>query len=201
MEKREYVCTFSSKESNTYDFAKASSSVKVMRSLLIVALPIYVCFFIMVIFLHKIILLILATVALAIILFGLFGYQKLFAKLLIRNNKKIYGDRTVEEKVTFGEKIVITSGENRTVLEYSSIKKICESGNIYALFLTGTSGTYFEKNSCADATDEELLAMLVERTGAEIKGKSKLAIAVTVLATVASTVFSALCIYSIYALY
>lgn len=198
MEEREYVCTFSSRDSNKYDFAKSFLFVRIMRDFFIIGLPLYLYLFIKAIFFYNIFSIILSAVALGLILFAIFGYQKLFAKLLIRNSKKLYGNKTIENKVAFGEKIVITSGENRTVLEYSSIKKICESGNIYALFLTGASGTYFEKNSCADATDEELLAMLAERTGAKIKGQSKLAIAVTVLATVASTIFSALCLYSIF---
>ncbi|MCM1115083.1 MAG: hypothetical protein NC397_06255 [Clostridium sp.] len=198
MDNREYVCTFDDKETNVYDFAKTVSSIKFGKNLFITILPLYVLLLITVIFLHNIFLSVLSIAVLALILFIIFGYQKLFAKILIRNSKKLYGNQTIENKITFGEKIVITAGENRTVLEYSSIKRITESGNIYALFLTGTSGTYFEKNSCADATDAELLAMLSERTGVKISNKSKRSAVITAIVTAVTTILSILSALSIF---
>lgn len=134
---------------------------------------------------------------LAILLFCILGDRKFYTKRLIANKNKIYGNKDIENKIVFGDKIVITAGENRTVLEYSSIKRIVKSGSIYALYLTRLSGTFFIKNSCADATDDELLSMLCERTGVKIKSKSKLAIAITTLATTAATIYAAICTYSI----
>lgn len=198
MENREYVCTFDSGKSDLNDYAKTISALRLARNLIIVTSPLCVVILIISIFLHNLSLIVMAIVLLALMLCFAFSTQKRFVKKLLAYRIKLYGKEDVEEKIVFGEKIVITAGENRTVLEYSSIEKIVESGNIYALFITGSNGIFFPKNSCADATDDELLAMLVERTGAKIKGKSKLATVITVLATVAVAIYSALWAYSVF---
>lgn len=198
MDNLEYVCAFDSKKSDLNDYAKTISVLRLARNLIIAISPLCVAILIISIFLHNLSLIVLAMVLLVLMLCYIFSIQKRFVKKILAYRKKLYGKEDVEEKIVFGDKIVITSGENRTVLEYSSIEKIVESGNIYALFITGSNGIFFPKNSCADATDDKLLAMLIERTGAKMKGKSKLAIVITVLATVAVAIYSALWAYSIF---
>lgn len=198
MENHAYVCTFDSKQSDLYDYIKTISVFRLAKNLFIAISPLCVGIFIISIFLRNLSLIVISMVLLALILCYIFSMQKFYAKRFIAYRKKLYGKEDIEEKIVFGDKIIITAGENRTVLEYSSISKIVVSGNIYALFLTGSNGIYFPKNSCADATGDELLAMLVERTGAKIKGRSKLAIVITVLATAAVAIYSALWAYSIF---
>lgn len=198
MDNREYVCVFDSKKSDFYDYAKTISVLRLFRNIIIAIFPLCVAILIISIFLRNLSLIVISMVLLALILCYIFNMQKFYAKRFIAYRKKLYGKEDIEEKIVFGDKIIITAGENRTVLEYSSINKIVESGNIYALFITGSNGIYFPKNSCADATDDELLAMLVDRTGAKIKGKSRLAIVITVLATAAVAIYSALWAYSIF---
>lgn len=198
MDNREYVCTFVSKKSDLYDYAKTISVLRLFKNLIIAISPLIVVSFIISVFLHNVTLVVMSLFLLALLLCYIFCTQKYFTKRFIAYRKKLYGKEDVEEKIVFGDKIVITSGENRSVLEYSSIRKIVESGNIYALFITGSNGIYFPKNSCADAADDELLSILSERTDAEIKERSKIAIVITVLATVVVAIYSALWAFSIF---
>lgn len=198
MDNREYVCTFDRNESNYYDYIKSATFINLFQYLSIIILPFYVVLFVRVLLTHNVLQILLSLLALVLILSVAFGCKRIMAMSLKKNQNKLYGNQNVVNKIVFDDKIVITTGENRTVFEYSAIKKIVPSGNIYALYITGLSGAFFQKNSCADATDDELLAMLVERTGAKIKGKSKLAIAITVLATAATTIYSALWAFNIF---
>lgn len=198
MDDREYVCTFGSNASNYYDFVKSETFLNLFQYLFIIILPLYVVLFVRILFTHNVFSILFSLFTLVLMLSIVFGYRRIMVMIIKKNRNSLYGNKNVENKIVFGDKIVITTGENRTVLEYSAIKKIVPSGNIYALYLTGINGTFFPKNSCADATDDELLAMLVDRTGAKIKGRSRLAIVITVLATVAVAIYSALWAFSIF---
>lgn len=186
-----FVCTFSDEKQHTADYVSNLSAIKLMKNAGIILLPLWCAMLIYSICNKNIYTIIFSAFFVILVLMMIFYYPVFMRKALEKETKLRYGDGPIEQSVIFDDKIYITVKENRAVLEYDKIKKIVDCGSIYALLYSKTGGTYFAKNSCPDADDNQILAFLQGKTGAKLVTKhSKGSVVTTIILTVLSFLLS-----------
>lgn len=186
-----FVCTFSDEKQHTADYVSNLSAIKLMKNAGIILLPLWCAMLIYSICNKNIYTIIFSAFFVILVLMMIFYYPVFMRKALEKETKLRYGDGPIEQSVIFDDKIYITVKENRAVLEYDKIKKIVDCGSIYALLYSKTGGTYFAKNSCPDADDNQILAFLQGQTGAKLVTKhSKGSVVTTIILTVLSFLLS-----------
>lgn len=86
-----------------------------------------------------------------------------------KNQRALFNTDQMENHTVFADKIYITSGENRTVIEYAQIKSIVDNKSVIALLMGSNTGIIVPKNNIIDANINDFISFIENKTNAKCK--------------------------------
>lgn len=117
-------------------------------------------------FLHLIIAAVLFL--LILIVYAVF-MPHLFCWSYFKNQRAMFNTNQMENHTVFADKVYITSGENRTVIEYAQIKSIVDNKSVIALLMGSNTGIIVPKNNIIDANINDFISFIENKTNAKCK--------------------------------